>query len=149
MHGRGNWGSWYNDFSWQEEGHFFQIVSVRIIDDRAVCLHSCFRYPPHLRKRKPSIIVRFIGATIFMSARNIDNKLRVFTCGEVRARRSMDHNRSCNDLEIVAFGGQRSTGTWVIEATDFKFEVRIDLRVIWRPLWPQRPPKWLFQVTCT
>ena len=40
----------------------------------------------------------------------------------------MDHNRSCNDLEIVAFGGQRSTGTWVIKATEFKFEVRSDLR---------------------
>ena len=26
----------------------------------------------------------------------------------------------------VAFGGQKSTGTWVIEATEFKFEVRSD-----------------------
>ena len=31
-------------------------------------------------------------------------------------------------LEIVAFRGQKSTGTWVIEATEFKFEVRSDLR---------------------
>ena len=27
-----------------------------------------------------------------------------------------------------AFRGQKSTGTWVIEATEFKFEVRSDLR---------------------
>ena len=27
-----------------------------------------------------------------------------------------------------AFRGQKSTGTWVVEATEFKFEVRSDLR---------------------
>ena len=27
-----------------------------------------------------------------------------------------------------AFSGQKSTGTWVIEATEFNFEVRSDLR---------------------
>ena len=30
--------------------------------------------------------------------------------------------------QIQPFRGQRSTGTWVIEATDFKFEVRCNLR---------------------
>ena len=40
----------------------------------------------------------------------------------------MGHNRPYDDLEIVAFRGQKSTGTWVIEATEFKFEVRRDLR---------------------
>ena len=40
----------------------------------------------------------------------------------------MGHKRSYNDLEIVTFRGQKSTGTWVIEATEFKFEVRSDLR---------------------
>ena len=29
---------------------------------------------------------------------------------------------------IQPFRGQKSTGTWVIEATEFKFEVRSDLR---------------------
>ena len=52
----------------------------------------------------------------------------IFTCGDVGARRSRDHKISYDDLEIVAFGGQRSTGTWVIEATDFKFEVSCNLR---------------------
>ena len=28
----------------------------------------------------------------------------------------------------MAFRGQKSTGTWVIEATEFKFEVKSDLR---------------------
>ena len=40
----------------------------------------------------------------------------------------MGHNRSCNDLEMVAFRGKKSIGTWVINATEFKFEVRSDLR---------------------
>ena len=35
-----------------------------------------------------------------------------------------------------AFRGQTSTGTWVIEATDFRIEVRSDLRGHWQP---QRP----------
>ena len=30
--------------------------------------------------------------------------------------------------QIEHYGGHRSTGTWVIEATEFKFEVRSDLR---------------------
>ena len=30
--------------------------------------------------------------------------------------------------QIEHYRGQRSTGTWVIEATEFKFEVRSDLR---------------------
>ena len=29
--------------------------------------------------------------------------------------------------QIEHYGGHRSTGTWVIEATEFKFEVRSDL----------------------
>ena len=52
----------------------------------------------------------------------------IFSCDEVRVRSSMGHNRPYDDLEIVAFRGQKSTGTWVIEATEFKFEVRSDLR---------------------
>ena len=30
--------------------------------------------------------------------------------------------------QIEHYRGQRSTGTWVIEATEFKFEVRSELR---------------------
>ena len=40
----------------------------------------------------------------------------------------MGDKQSYNDLEIVAFRGQKSTGTWVIKATEIKFEVRSDLR---------------------
>ena len=40
----------------------------------------------------------------------------------------MGHKRSYNNLEIVTFRGQKSTGTWVDEANEFKFEVKSDLR---------------------
>ena len=43
---------------------------------------------------------------------------------------------------MEAFRGQKDTGTQGIEATELKFEVRSDLKVIWRPPWPQRLPKW-------
>ena len=58
----------------------------------------------------------------------IDRGGLVFSCDEVRVRSSMGHKRSYNDLEIVTFRGQKSTGTWVDEANEFKFEVRSDLR---------------------
>ena len=40
----------------------------------------------------------------------------------------MGDKRHYNDLEIVTFRGQKSTGTWVDEANEFKFEVRSDLQ---------------------
>ena len=43
----------------------------------------------------------------------------------------MDDKQSGNDLEIVAFSGQGSmdsTSTQVIEVTDLKSKVRVDLR---------------------
>ena len=54
--------------------------------------------------------------------------MTVFSCDEVRVRSSMGYNRPYDDLEIVAFRGQKSTGTWVIKANEFKFEVKSDLR---------------------
>jgi len=39
----------------------------------------------------------------------------------------MDHFLPSNNLEIVADRGQKSTISTVIEATEFKFEVRNDL----------------------
>ena len=53
---------------------------------------------------------------------------KLFSCDEVRVRSSMGDKQSCKHLEIVAFRGQKSTGTLVMEATEFKFEVRSDLR---------------------
>ena len=52
-------------------------------------------------------------------------------------------------LEIEAFRGNYDTGTYGIEASELKFEVRSDLEVIWRPPWPQRLPKWLLEAICT
>ena len=58
----------------------------------------------------------------------------IFTCGEVRARRSRDDIwllsfflSSGKICQVQHYTGQRSTVTWVIEATEPKFEVRSDL----------------------
>ena len=57
-------------------------------------------------------------------------KKELFTCGE--ASRSMDDIWLLSSFRkicpIQPFRVQRGTGTWVIEATEFKFEVRSDLR---------------------
>ena len=34
-------------------------------------------------------------------------------------------------------------GIAVIEVSEFNSEAICDLRAVWRPAWPQRPPKWL------
>ena len=52
------------------------------------------------------------------------NAVSFFTCGEVRARRSMDDIwpffLSVKICQIQPFRGQRSAGTWVIEVRDEK-----------------------------
>ena len=64
-----------------------------------------------------------------------ENDGPVFTCGE--ASRSMDDiwpssfRKIC---QIQPFRGQKSTGTWVIKATEFKFKVRRELGRPLRPL---------------
>ena len=45
-----------------------------------------------------------------------------------KPRRSMDDIWPYDDLEIVAIRGQKSMITYVIEVTEFNFEVRSDLR---------------------
>ena len=47
---------------------------------------------------------------------------------QAKLRKSKDDNRTPQVLEIVAFRGQRSMATWVIEVTEFKYEDRCDLR---------------------
>ena len=39
--------------------------------------------------------------------------------------------------------------TGVVEDADFKSEVKIDSKVVWRPQWPQKPPKWQLEAICT
>ena len=57
----------------------------------------------------------------------------IFSCDEVRVRSSMDDKVSYNDLEIGAFRGQTSISAEVIEVTDFKYEVRCNLRCCLEP----------------
>ena len=45
-----------------------------------------------------------------------------------KPRRSMDDIWPYDDLEIVAIRGQKSMITYVIEVTEFNFEVRSDLQ---------------------
>ena len=47
-------------------------------------------------------------AQIFSSQKADGRRIDIFTCGEVRARRSMDDIWPYDDLEIVTSRGQRS-----------------------------------------
>ena len=60
----------------------------------------------------------------------------IFTCDEVRGRRSTDDIRPWEILEIVAVEAWKAVAIGVVEVTEFKFEVRSDLRGHWQP---QRP----------
>ena len=55
----------------------------------------------------------------------------------------------CGDLNGVHLGTTHGVGKEVkhgiavIEVSEFNSEAICDLRAVWRPAWPQRPPKWL------
>ena len=70
-----------------------------------------------------------LNFTIQRSGVSTINHFDIFTCGE--ASRSMDDIwlllSSVKICQTEHSGGQRSTGTWVIEVTEFKFQFRSDL----------------------
>ena len=50
---------------------------------------------------------------------------------------------------MAVLRGQRGMGTWVIEVTEFDYEVRCDLRGCLEAAMAPEASKWLLEATCT